>query len=77
MMKPLGGFFVSVMLLRVAACGALLWFRVHPGDWQPLAVDLLRGVCWACLAASLTRRFVILKNVVALWSANRPRWRFR
>jgi len=57
------------------ACAALLWLRVHPADWQPLAVDLLRGVCWACLAASLTRRFVILKNVVVLWPANRPWWR--
>jgi hypothetical protein len=68
-------FSVSLILLRVVAGAALLWLRLHPADWEPLAVYLLRGGCWVCLAASLGRRFVMLKNAVALRPTNTPWWR--
>jgi hypothetical protein len=51
-------FFAGLMLLRVGAGATLVWLRLHPADWSPFAAYGLRGVCWACLAASLTRYVV-------------------
>ena len=48
-------FFAGLMLLRVGAGAALVWLRLHPADWSPFAFYGLRGLCWACLAVSLTR----------------------
>lgn len=69
-------FSAGLMLLRIAACAALLWLRVHPADWPLVAVYLLRGVCWACLAASLTQRFLILRHAVVLRPGHASWWRF-
>jgi hypothetical protein len=59
-------FFAGMMLLRFGAGTALLWLRVHPADWSPVAAYGLRGLCWACLAASLTR------YALGLWRHLRP-----
>jgi hypothetical protein len=61
-------FFRAMLLLRVGAGAGLVWLRLHPSDWSPFAVYGLRGLCWACLAVSLTWRFLIL------WPAIRRRF---
>jgi hypothetical protein len=61
--------------LLTGTCAALLWFRVHPGDWSPLAVYLLRGFYWAVLGASIARiaRFLKVARIVRQWRArSRP-----
>jgi hypothetical protein len=44
---------LGLTLLRVAAWTAVLWCGLHPSDWSPIAIYLLRGVCLVCFAAKL------------------------
>jgi hypothetical protein len=69
-------FFIGMVLLRVTACGAMLWVRMHPADWSPFVANGLRVVCLAVLVVSLTRRFAILRNAAVLNPANWMRRRF-
>lgn len=68
-------FVAGLMTVRIAAGAGLVWLRLHPADWSPLAFYGLRGLCWAVLAASLARRFVILRNTAAMRPANTSWWR--
>jgi hypothetical protein len=61
--------------LLTGTCAALLWFRVNPGDWSPLAVYLLRGFYWLVLGASIARipRFLKVASIFRQWRArSRP-----
>jgi hypothetical protein len=56
---------LGLRLLRVAAWAGLLWFLLHPSDWSPVAIYLLRGVCFGCLAVSLRQYALQLASPMA------------
>jgi len=73
-MKRLIGLIARITLMRwvwLAAVAALLWFRVRPPtEWSPAVIDLLRGICCACLVVRLTRYAVVVRSAPRPWSGS-------